>query len=80
MGMQKANNSWTGRLELLALIAVVLAVLILLVIWPRSCAWETPPPTPLPWTEVPGRFLIPTFTPIPPTMPAPPTPAITPTP
>lgn len=80
MGMQKTKNSWTGRLELLALIAVVLAVLVLVLIWPRSCAWETPPPTPAPWTEVPGRFLVPTLTPIPPTMPAPPMPAATPTP
>lgn len=80
MATQKAKDSWTGRLELLALIAVVLAVLVLVVIWPRSCAWNAPPPTPAPWTEVPGRFLVPTSTPVPPTMTALPTPTVIPTP
>ncbi len=72
--MPKTQNSWSSRLEILALVAVVLAVLVLVVIWPRSCAWSAPPPTPASWTEVPGRFLVPTLNPIPPTLPPPPHP------
>lgn len=54
---------WGGRIWLIALIAVVLAVLILAGIWPRSFAWASPTPTPAPWTYAPGLYHIPTITP-----------------
>lgn len=60
---------WAGRLWLLALIAVVLAVVILAVIWPRSMAWRAPLATATPGTPNPNLYVIPTLLPPSPTPP-----------
>jgi len=62
-GRGSEQVQWGGRIWLIALIAVVVAILILVGIWPRSFAWTSPTPTPVPWTQAPGLYHIPTVTP-----------------
>ena len=63
-------TKWGGRLWLLAVVAIVLTVLVLAVLIPRSLAYISPAPTAAPWTAAPGLYTVPTV--------VPPTPAVIP--
>jgi hypothetical protein len=54
---------WGGRLWILALVAIAIVILVLVAFWafwPHPLAWQSPPPTELPWTAAPGLYQIPT--------------------
>ena len=65
MGASKSDKrQWGGRLWLVALVAVVLALALLLLLWPRPLAWVTDAPQYAP-TSRPGLYEIPTLPPPP---------------
>lgn len=66
MDVREANQERRGywlSLAVLFVLAVVLTIVIVLAIWPRTFAWTSPLPTPVPWTQAPGMYQIPTVTP-----------------
>jgi hypothetical protein len=69
MAAEKSDNErWGGRLWVVTLVALALAAVIILILWPRPLAWESAPPTESPWTPRPGLYEIPT---VPPPQPSP---------